>query len=179
MQDESFTDNCITFSFLRGNTTSLFLASSWTWNIWNKASASHPLTQLTALLYMLQFAILPEFVVMGGNVGITSHHIWGKDGDFAMNTKIGTWILTTICLRQQLKRILAFSVWTSLSSGTLPKSAKERAIVSAFSPSGDPISWQIFSSSLEKRSLLAFQRPKSLLTQHDDTLPNKDCFRQE
>lgn len=56
------------------------------------------------------------------------------------NTENRTWILTTICLRQQLKRISAFSMSTSLSSEALPKRVNEGAIVSAFSLSGDPIS---------------------------------------
>lgn len=81
-------DNGITFTFLRGNATSLFSLLPHEHNRWNKASASHPLTQFTPLLYMSPFAIIPEFVVLGGKVGITSHHIWGKYGVFAMNRRI-------------------------------------------------------------------------------------------
>lgn len=81
---------------------------------------------------MSPFAIFPEVVVLGGKVGITSHHIWGKDGVFPMDTKIRTRTVTNICTRQQLKRISAFSILASLFSGTLPKTAKEEAIVSSF-----------------------------------------------
>lgn len=53
-------------------------------NIWDKASASHSLRQLTALLYIhVTVCYISRIrVVLGGNVGITSHHVWGKDVDF-------------------------------------------------------------------------------------------------